>query len=194
MSTSRSSLTPSPFLTPPSSSPSKFKLLQPLVSYAESDSEEEESVVHHPSFASSPTKAQFTHSQTEQSTATPQGSPTNKKSKDTKEKVVRPSRTTAEALKVEDSGEKKGLLKFFHKETAEEREQRIKRERVESDLWQQKVAEDAVLKAGREAAGKEKERFDAKMRKRKSRSRTYNREWAAGLRDENLRLKRRRVS
>ena len=138
---------------------------QPLVSYATSDSEEE-SVVHQP------TKW--------------------KKFTEAKETVVS---TTAGALKaIAEGGEKKGLLKFFHKETVEERGQRMRRERVESDLWQQKAAEETVFRAGREAAAKEKERFDAKMRKRKSRSKTYHCEREAGLCDENLRLKRRRVS
>ena len=105
--------------------------------------------------------------------------------------------TTTGALNANGEGgdsKKKGLLKFFCKETAEECEQRMKREKMESDLRQQKVAEEAVLKVRQEAAVKEKERLDAKMRKRKSRSKTYIRKREAGLRDENLRLKRQRVS
>lgn len=103
--------------------------------------------------------------------------------------------TTARALKtIASGGEKKGLLKYFHKETAEEREQQMRRDRVESDLWRQKTEEEAISKAGQEAAAKEKQRLAAKMRKRKSRSKKYDHERAAGLRDENLRLKRQKVS
>ena len=123
----------------------------------------------------------------------PPGSPTKKKwQNEAKEKTTD---TTAKALKaIADGGEKKGLLRYFYRETTEEHERRMKKEKVESDLWRQKVAEEANLKARREAAAKEIERFDAKMRKRKSRSKTYDRERAAGLRDENLRLKRQKVS
>lgn len=124
----------------------------------------------------------------------PPGSPTKKKwQNEAKEKTT--TDTTAKALKaIADGGEKKGLLRYFYRETTEEHERRMKKEKVESDLWRQKVAEEANLKARREAAAKEIERFDAKMRKRKSRSKTYDRERAAGLRDENLRLKRQKVS
>jgi hypothetical protein len=122
----------------------------------------------------------------------PPGCPAKKKWKETKEKMMD---TTARALKaVADGGEKKGLLKFFRKETEKEHEQRIRRERTESDLQGQKEAEETISKAGQEAATKEKERFDAKMRKRKSRGKYYEHERAAGLRDNNMRLKRRRVS
>lgn len=101
---------------------------------------------------------------------------------------------SSESEAIAEGGEKKGLLKFFHRETPDEREQRMRRERVDYDIRQQKAAEEAILKAGREAAAKEKERFEAKMRKRKSRSKRYDCERAAGLRDKNLRLKRCRVS
>jgi hypothetical protein len=148
--------------------------------------------VHHPTFSPSPTKAQSKCSHAEQPTATSQDSPTKKKFKKTEENRVS---TTAETLKaIAEGGEKKGLLKFFQRETVEEREQRMRRERVESDLWQHNAVEDAVLKARQDAAGKEIERYEAKMRKRKSRNKIYDRERAAGLRDENLRLKRRKVS
>jgi hypothetical protein len=117
-----------------------------------------------------------------------------KKFKDTKGTVVGTTAVAFESNVVAEGGEKKGLLRFFCKETAEERKQRMRREIADSDIRQQNVADKAVLKAGREAAAKEDARFEAMMRKRKSRCKIYNRERAAGLRDENLRLKRRRVS
>jgi hypothetical protein len=144
-----------------------------------------------------PTKAPFKRLLSEQSAATPQDSPTKKKFKNTKEKAVGMTAMASESSESEaiaEGGEKKGLLKFFHRETPDEREQRMRRERVDYDIRQQKAAEEAILKAGREAAAKEKERFEAKMRKRKSRSKRYDCERAAGLRDKNLRLKRCRVS
>jgi hypothetical protein len=182
---------------PPESS-SSFKTLQPLACHATSDSEAKgESVIHHSTFSSSLTKAQTKRSHAERSTATPPGSPKKKKwknqeTKETKEKVMD---TTARALKaIADGSEKKGLLRYFHKETEEERERCMRREDVESDLGRQKAAEEAILKARQDTAAKEIERFEAKMRKRKSRSKTYERERAAGVRDKNLRLKRQRVS
>ena len=148
----------SPSLTPKSSSSSKI----PLVSYATSDSEsEEKSVAHHP-FSPSPTKAPLKRSHAEQPMSTPQDGLLKKKWKmfqETKEKVVG---TTTGALNANGEGsdlKKKGLLKFFCKETAEECEQRMKREKIESDLRQQKVAEEAVLKERQEATVKEKERL-----------------------------------
>jgi hypothetical protein len=50
------------------------------------------------------------------------------------------------------------------------------------------------LKTRREAAAKEIERFEAKMHKHKSCSKTYDHERAAGLRDKKMKLKRQRVS
>jgi hypothetical protein len=103
--------------------------------------------------------------------------------------------TTKSALKaIADGGEKKGLFKFFHKESEKERELRMRREREETDLWQQQMADEAIARTRREIAAKEKERFDAKMRKRKSRNKIYERERDEGLRDDNLRRKRQRVS
>jgi hypothetical protein len=120
------------------------------------------------------------------------GCPTKKIRKETEGKTMD---TTARALKaIADGGEKKGLLKFFCKETEDEHKQRMRREGEEHDLQQQKVAEEAILKAEQEAAAKESKRFEAKMRKRKSRGQIYDHERAAGLRDNNLRLKRRKVS
>ena len=156
-----------------------------------SDSDTKEELV-----TPSPTKAQPKRSRTEQSgTSTTPGSPTKKnwkKPKTAKEAMVD---TTARALKaIADGSEKKGLLRYFYRETEEERERRMRRESAESDLRRQNVADAAILKTRHEAAAKEIERFEAKMRKRKSRSKTYDRERAAGLRDKEMRLKRQRVS
>jgi hypothetical protein len=84
------------------------------------------------------TKAQPKRSRTEQSgTSTTPGSPTKKnwkKPKTAKEAMVD---TTARALKaIADGSEKKRLLKYFYRETEEERERRMRRESAESDLRQ----------------------------------------------------------
>lgn len=193
------SSSPIPSLPPKSSS---SDIIQPLISYITSDSEAEEeieeSIIHYPSFSfsPSPTKAWAKRSHAEQSTpVTPPGSPNKKRMKqngtETKEMTMD---TTASASEAIADGSKTGILRYFHRETKEEREQRIRRERAKTDLCRQKAAEEASLKARREAAAKEAERFEAKMRKRKSRGNKYDRERAAGLHDENMRLKRRRVS
>lgn len=146
-----------------------------------SDSDTKEELV-----TPSPTKAQPKRSRTEQSgTSTTPGSPTKKNWKKPK---------TAKEAMVDTGSEKKGLLRYFYRETEEERERRMRRESAESDLRRQNVADAAILKTRHEAAAKEIERFEAKMRKRKSRSKTYDRERAAGLRDKEMRLKRQRVS
>jgi hypothetical protein len=155
---------------------------------AESESEEEIIICH-----ASSTKAQMKHARVKRaSMGMPPGCPRNKRWKETEEKTMD---ATARALKeIEEGGEKKGLLKFFHKETKQECEQRMTRERAEFDLQRQRTVEEAVLKAKQEAVAKENVRLEAKMRKRKSRGKIYDHERATGLRDNNLRLKRRKVS
>jgi len=155
--------------------------------FAESESEEE--LLCH----QSSTKAQMKPTRVKRSsTEMPPGSPTKKRWKEAKEKTMD---ATARALKaIADGSEKKGLLKFFHKETKNEHQQRMMKESVEFDLQRQRIAKDAILKAEREAAAKEKVRLEAKKRKRKSRGKIYDRERANGLRDNNMRLKRRKVS
>lgn len=191
------SSSPTPSLPPNSS----FKILQPLISYITSDSEaEEESIIHYPTFSPSPSPtkawAKRSHADLEQSTlVAPPGSPNKKRTKENKTETEETTMdTTARSSEAVADGGETGILRYFHRETKEQREQRIRRESAKSDLCRQKEAEKASLKARHEAASKEAERFGAKMRKRKSRSNKYDRERAAGLRDENMRLKRQKVS
>jgi hypothetical protein len=130
---------PTPSLPLKSSSP---EILQHLISYIMSDSETEEesnqSIIHYPTFppSPSPTKAWAKRLHAEQSTLVmPPGSPNKKQTKQNKTEIKETTMdTTARALEVVADGGKTGILRYFHRETKEQCEQRIRRESAKSDL------------------------------------------------------------